>query len=159
MFHSNLNQFASSTNVSGLLLSEVKSGVFRIKNSKNGSEYYWKLIASNAETLCHSDNYSSKQSAHNGIVRCIKYISIAPIVDESTTNFESIPTGNCGAFRVKYDSNHSCYYWVLNDSNGENLCNSELYFSRQSALNSIATCRRNVSNARIIDGAFSSYSS
>lgn len=40
--------------------------MFEIFKATNGG-YFWRLKANNGETLCHSEVYTAKQSAHNGI--------------------------------------------------------------------------------------------
>ena len=43
------------------------------------------------------------------------------------------------------------FYWKLNAANGEALCVSEGYMTKQHAINGIVSCRRNATNADIDD--------
>lgn len=47
----------------------------------NGGGYYWTLKASNGEKLCHSEVYTTKQSAHNGIAAVKRIAPIAPVYE------------------------------------------------------------------------------
>ena len=58
----------------------MSSGFFEIKRSDN-NYYYWTLIASNGEIICHSELYSSRQSAENAISNCRTHVSMARVVD------------------------------------------------------------------------------
>lgn len=40
--------------------------MFEIKNARGGG-FFWTLQGNNNETLCHSEVYTSKQAAQNGI--------------------------------------------------------------------------------------------
>lgn len=42
---------------------------FSIFQGRDG-QYYWRLKASNGETLCHSEGYTAKQSAQRGVESC-----------------------------------------------------------------------------------------
>jgi len=39
---------------------------FETFKSKNG-QYYWRFVASNNETMCHSEGYITKQSAEHAV--------------------------------------------------------------------------------------------
>jgi uncharacterized protein YegP (UPF0339 family) len=54
--------------------------MFEIHNAQ-GSGYFWRLKASNGETLCHSEVYTAKQSALNGIDAVKRIAPNAPIKD------------------------------------------------------------------------------
>ena len=43
------------------------------------------------------------------------------------------------------------FYWKLNAANGETLCVSEGYTTKQNAINGIESCRRNAPDADIDD--------
>ncbi len=53
-------------------------------------------------------------------------------------------------FKIKKSSNGQ-YYWVLVATNGETLCQSETYVSKQSALVGIESCKKNAAIAEIKD--------
>ena len=48
---------------------------------RSGAEYFWRLRAKNGETLCHSETYTSKQSAQNGIAAVKRIAADAPVHD------------------------------------------------------------------------------
>lgn len=41
---------------------------FEIKQSKNG-KFYWRLVGKNGEKICHSQQYTTKQSALRTVAR------------------------------------------------------------------------------------------
>lgn len=45
----------------------------------------------------------------------------------------------------------SQFYWKLNAANGQTLCMSEGYTTKQNAINGIESCRRNAPDADIDD--------
>jgi uncharacterized protein YegP (UPF0339 family) len=47
----------------------------------NGGGYFWRLKATNGETLCHSEVYTSKQAAQNGIDATKRIAPSAPVRD------------------------------------------------------------------------------
>ena len=49
----------------------------------NAGGYFWRLKASNGETLCHSEVYTSKQSAQNGITAVKQVAPGAPVYDRT----------------------------------------------------------------------------
>ncbi len=54
--------------------------MFEIEKSKNGG-FFWRLKAGNGETLCHSEVYTTKQAAENGIASAIKNAATNKIKD------------------------------------------------------------------------------
>ncbi|MAS87324.1 MAG: hypothetical protein CMH30_05025 [Micavibrio sp.] len=105
-------------------------GKFTLFTGRNG-QFYWNLKAANGETLCHSEGYTTKQNAKNGIEACKIYSQGA--------NF---------TFLIGKDSQH---YWNLKASNGQIVCQSEGYVSKQGAENGARSCRENAPNAPIVD--------
>jgi len=57
-------------------------GTFKIKRRRDG-QFYWSLVAPNGEILCHSEGYTTKQSAQHGVDACKHYAYGARIADES----------------------------------------------------------------------------
>lgn len=56
---------------------------FEIIHNEENDTWYWKLTAVNGETLCHSENYESKQGAYRGIRAArTAVLSTEPIEDE-----------------------------------------------------------------------------
>jgi uncharacterized protein YegP (UPF0339 family) len=47
----------------------------------NGGGYFWRLKSENHETLCHSEIYTTKQAALDGIAAAKRIASNAPIQD------------------------------------------------------------------------------
>ncbi len=56
--------------------------MFEIFPAKNGG-YFWTLKAGNGETLCHSEVYTSKQAAKNGIEAVKRIAPTAPVYDRT----------------------------------------------------------------------------
>lgn len=54
-------------------LPEQSNPKFEILTAANG-QFYWHFKAGNGEILCHSETYTSKQSAENGFQSLIKNI-------------------------------------------------------------------------------------
>lgn len=99
---------------------------------KSYSGYYWKFKASNNETICHSEIYNSKQAAQIGIKSCKENA-------KSLSNF---------AIFVGSDNQ---YYWHLKARNGEILCHSEGYTSKQNANHGANVCHAHAPTAEVSD--------
>lgn len=56
------------------------NAMFEIVSAKGGG-YFWRLIATNSETLCHSEVYTTKQAAHNGIAAVKRIAPTAPVYE------------------------------------------------------------------------------
>lgn len=54
--------------------------MFEIHRTTNGG-FFWRLKAANGETLCHSEVYTAKQSALNGIDAVKRIAPSAPLKD------------------------------------------------------------------------------
>ena len=54
--------------------------MFEIHNTKDGG-FFWRLKASNGETLCHSEVFTSKQSAEQSIAAAKRVIPVASVKD------------------------------------------------------------------------------
>ncbi|MCA3605736.1 MAG: DUF1508 domain-containing protein [Methylobacterium sp.] len=55
--------------------------MFEILRATNG--HYWRLKATNGEILCHSEVYTTKQSAQNGIAAVKAIAATAPVYDRT----------------------------------------------------------------------------
>lgn len=55
--------------------------MFEIIKASNG--YYWRLKANNGEILCHSEVYTSVQSAQNGIAAVKRIAAGGPVYDKT----------------------------------------------------------------------------
>ncbi len=49
----------------------------------HGGGYYWHLKAGNGEKLCHSEVYTTKQAAQDGIDAVIRVAPGAPVHDRT----------------------------------------------------------------------------
>jgi uncharacterized protein YegP (UPF0339 family) len=55
--------------------------MFEVLKATTG--YFWRLKANNGETLCHSEVYTAKQSALNGIAAVKQIAPGAPVYDRT----------------------------------------------------------------------------
>lgn len=62
------------------LLGGLVNPKFTIFKGRDG-QFYWNFKARNGETLCHSEGFTSKQAAVNGIRSLKESISVADIDD------------------------------------------------------------------------------
>lgn len=58
----------------------VKVPKFEIRDA-TGRQFYWRYVADNGETICHSETYSSKQNAISSADLVRRTASAAPIYD------------------------------------------------------------------------------
>ena len=56
--------------------------MFEIENAQSGG-YFWRLRAGNGQVLCHSEVYTTKAAAQNGIAAVRQVAPSAPLVDRS----------------------------------------------------------------------------
>ncbi|WP_088688957.1 YegP family protein [Rhizobium sp. R634] len=56
--------------------------MFEILRASSGG-YFWRLKGGNGETLCHSEVYTSKQSAQNGVDAAKRLAPIAQVYDKA----------------------------------------------------------------------------
>ena len=56
--------------------------MFEIHRASQGG-YFWRLKATNGETLCHSEVYTTKQAAQNGIEAVKRVAPTAPVYDRT----------------------------------------------------------------------------
>ena len=56
--------------------------MFEIKKATGGG-FFWTLQGNNNETLCHSEVYTTKQSAENGIAAAKRVAPTARTVDRT----------------------------------------------------------------------------
>ena len=55
--------------------------MFEILRANTG--FYWRLKATNGEILCHSEVYTTKQAAQNGIAAVKAIAPSAPVYDRT----------------------------------------------------------------------------
>ncbi|WP_083509362.1 DUF1508 domain-containing protein [Hyphomicrobium sulfonivorans] len=56
--------------------------MFEIHRAQGGG-YFWRLKAANGETLCHSEVYTTKASAENGIAAVCRLVPSASYRDRT----------------------------------------------------------------------------
>jgi uncharacterized protein YegP (UPF0339 family) len=56
--------------------------MFEIHRASGGG-FFWRLKAENGELLCHSEVYTTKQAAQNGIVAAKRIAPTAPVHDRT----------------------------------------------------------------------------
>ncbi len=54
--------------------------MIEIFSARNG-QYYFRVVASNGNILCHSESYTTKQNAINGANACVNVAIHGSIVD------------------------------------------------------------------------------
>jgi len=95
-------------------------------------QYYFNLKAPNGEIIGHSEGYTTKQSAQNGI--------------ESTRVNSPLDS----RYRI-FVGRDNQFYFNLSASNGQILLQSEGYVSRQGATNGKESVKRYGPDATVVD--------
>src|SRR5687767_12978438 len=106
-------------------------GKFEIKTAKSGKVHF-NLKASNGQTILTSEKYESRQAAVKGVESVRKN------------------AGNEGRFERKTGKDGSAYF-VLKAANGEPLGRSEMYKTKRSMENGIASVGKNAASAVVAD--------
>jgi uncharacterized protein len=106
-------------------------GKFEIKAGKNG-KFRFNLKASNGQTILSSESYDSRSGCEKGI-------------DSVRKN-----SGNEARFERKNAKDGSAYF-VLKASNGEPIGKSEMYKTKRSMENGIASVGKNAPTAAVAD--------
>jgi uncharacterized protein len=106
-------------------------GKFEIKNARNGKVHF-NLKASNGQTILSSEKYESRQAAVKGVESVRKN------------------AGNEGRFERKTGKDGSAYF-VLKAANGEPLGRSEMYKTKRSMENGIASVAKNAADSVVAD--------
>jgi len=106
-------------------------GKFEIKAGKNG-KFRFNLKASNGQTILSSESYDSRSGCEKGI-------------DSVRKN-----SGNEARFERKNAKDGSAYF-VLKASNGEPIGKSEMYKTKRSMENGIASVGKNAPTAVVAD--------
>lgn len=107
------------------------AGKFEIKTAKNGKVHF-NLKASNGQVLLTSEKYESRQGAEGGIASVKKN------------------AGSDARFERKTAKDGSSYF-VMKAANGEPLGKSEMYKTKRSMENGIASVGKNAPDAPIAD--------
>ncbi len=106
-------------------------GKFQLFKGTN-EQYYFRLKASNGEIIGHSEGYTTKHGALNGI--------------------ESVRTNSPYDSRyTMFQGRDGLYYFNLKANNGEIILQSEGYTSKQGAVNGIAAVKRYAPTADLDD--------
>ena len=106
-------------------------GKFEIKTGSTG-KFRFNLKATNGQIVLTSESYDSRKGAEGGIASVRKN------------------AGNDGRFERKTAKDGSSYF-VLTAANGEPLGKSEMYKTKASMENGIASVGKNAADATIVD--------
>ncbi len=107
------------------------AGKFEIKAGKNG-KFRFNLKASNGQIILSSEAYDSRKGAEGGIASVKKN------------------AGNDGRFERKTAKDGS-FYFTLKAANGEPIGKSEMYKTKRSMENGIASVGKNAPEAPVVD--------
>jgi uncharacterized protein YegP (UPF0339 family) len=107
------------------------AGKFEISVGKTG-KFRFNLKASNGQTILTSEAYDSRKGAEGGIASVRKN------------------AGNGGRFERKTAKDGSPYF-VLKAANGEPIGKSEMYKTKRSMENGIASIGKNAPDAAVVD--------
>ena len=107
------------------------AGKFEIKAGKNG-KFRFNLKASNGQIILSSEAYDSRKGAESGIASVKKN------------------AGNDGRFERKTAKDGS-FFFVLKAANGEPIGKSEMYKTKRSMENGIASVGKNAPEAPVVD--------
>lgn len=106
-------------------------GTFTLFQGKD-EQFYWNLKAGNGEIIGKSEGYTTKAAAENGI--------------ESTQKNAS----EASRYELKEASNGK-WHWNLKATNGQVICSSQMYASKDGAQNGIASCQSNACDGSVTD--------
>jgi uncharacterized protein YegP (UPF0339 family) len=106
-------------------------GKFEVKTGKNGKVHF-NLKATNGQVILTSEKYESRKACENGIASVRKN------------------SGNDGRFERKTAKDGSPYF-VLKAANGEPIGKSEMYKTKRSMENGVASIARNAPDAPVVD--------
>ncbi len=109
----------------------MSNAKFKLFKGSNG-QFYFNLTAPNGEKIGHSEGYTTKQNALNGI----DAVRANSPYDSRYTLFQG---------------KDSQYYFNLKALNGQIILQSEGYASKQGASNGIASVKRYAPTAELVD--------
>ena len=121
------------------------TGRFEINKSKDGKKFFFNLYASNKVGIATSQMYSTSQSALNGVKSVIANAPKAPIEDQSLKTYETLPYPKWEI----YVDNGGKYRFRLSASNGNCVCHSQGYTTKNACKNGIDSIIRSSKNAEI----------
>ena len=119
------------------------SAKFEIKIAKNG-EYMFNLYAPNGRVICTSETYTALHNCHGGI-ESVRANAAAPI--EELGRDEALP---CPKYEVFTDKAGE-YRFHLKAKNGEIVCASQGYTTRESCYGGIRSVGENAPIAEILE--------
>ena len=126
--------------------SDSYTGTFEINKSKDGKKFFFNLYATNKVGIASSQMYSTSQSALNGVKSVIANAATAPIEDQSLKKYDALPYPKWEI----YIDNGGKYRFRLNASNGNCVCHSQGYTTKNACKNGIDSIIRSSRNAQII---------
>ena len=104
---------------------------YRIHKASNG-QFYFNLVADNGERVLHSETYTTKNAAQNGVAACRKQAA------------------DPAAYEKKSDAKGQAYF-VLKGRNGETIGKSESYSTPAARDDGVALVQRIGPAAQPID--------
>ena len=119
------------------------SAKFEIKVAKNG-EFMFNLYASNGRVIATSETYTALHNCKNGI-ESIKANASSPVAD-LTMGEPSVPNPRYEVFMDRAER----FRFHLKASNGEIVCASQGYSTKQRALDGIASIAENAPLAETV---------
>ena len=125
--------------------SNVITGKFEINRAKDGKKYFFNLFATNQIGIASSQMYSTSQSALNGVKSVIANAPKAPIEDQTLKTYETLPYPK---WEIYLDQGGK-YRFRLNASNGNCVCHSQGYTTKNACKNGIDSIIRSSKNAII----------
>ena len=118
-------------------------GKFIIRKTENGNFLFF-LKASNMQTVCQSQVYSSMSSCKAG-VESIRKNCGSNIEDQTLQKFEAIKNPKYEIYLDKAGE----YRFRLKASNGENILSSQGYTTKAACKNGIESIRKNAPDATV----------
>ncbi|HMO81084.1 MAG TPA: YegP family protein [Pyrinomonadaceae bacterium] len=106
-------------------------GKFEIKTGKNGKTHF-NLKAANSKVILTSEKYETRRACENGIASVRKNSQVDARFDRKTAK-DGSP------------------YFVLKAANGEIIGKSEMYRTKRSMENGIASVKKNAPDAAVVD--------
>ena len=119
------------------------SAKFEIKVAKNG-EFMFNLYAPNGRVIATSETYTALHNCKGGI-ESIKANASSPVAD-LTQGEPTVPNPRYEVFTDREER----FRFHLRASNGEIICASQGYSTKQSALDGIASIRENAPTAETV---------
>lgn len=120
-------------------------GKFVIKSTKSGVKF--DLKASNGEVIASSQVYKSIKTCKSGIASVTKNAPVAEIEDQTAKDYKVLKNPK---FEVYTDKSGE-FRFRLKATNGQIIAVGEGYKSKKSVDNGIASVKKNVVDAKIVE--------